>query len=144
MREALELAINQGHEAVHRLWGPAAQCGQRLGDLQLLVRHSRGEKSVASQKATTGVGSRGSSASARAGHHDPVQVKAWVSPWTGNTRESHVPRQTTHHQLREALAEHAADAKRGHQASLAGRGPRADVMLVAVAATGLKGGGTPD
>ena len=58
MRDALELAIDQRHETVHRLGSAAAQGGQRLGDLLLLVvGHFLRATRVASRHATTGVAS---------------------------------------------------------------------------------------
>ena len=46
VRDALELVVDQRHEAIHRRWSIAAQSSQRLRDfLLLLVRHSRGEAS---------------------------------------------------------------------------------------------------
>lgn len=58
MRDALEVVIDHWHETVHRLWSAAAQGGQRLGDLLLLVvGHFRRVTRVASHHATTGVAS---------------------------------------------------------------------------------------
>ena len=58
MRDALEVAIDQRHETLHRLRSAAAQGGQRLGDLlRLRVGHCSEVTRVASHHATRGVAS---------------------------------------------------------------------------------------